>query len=267
MNFVRRIIKDRLSTALIFEDDADWDIDLKAQLTRFAIGSRLLINTKKKPVDPSPTVVPQVEEAPHSPYGDGWDMLWIGHCASEIVEGDTRRLVIENDPAVTPPKHRTSWGAAPNMTELGYDNHTRIVYESQAGVCMYAYALSLEGAKKALYYMSLSPFRMAVDMGFHDLCKLPHLNFTCISIYPTLVDSHKAAGNRTKDSDIGVIDEKEAVREKGFTWNIVRSVRINMESLLGMKKEPITIVGQWDDDKDVVPPSAVTGQMKLIWEQ
>lgn len=44
MNAVASILDNRLSSALIIEDDADWDVNLKTQLTRFALGSRYILN-------------------------------------------------------------------------------------------------------------------------------------------------------------------------------------------------------------------------------
>jgi hypothetical protein len=38
------MVERRVSSALIFEDDADWDVALKMQLVQFARGSRFLLN-------------------------------------------------------------------------------------------------------------------------------------------------------------------------------------------------------------------------------
>ena len=75
----------------IFEDDADWDVVLKSQLARFARGSIWLLNTGS-------THVPQVD----SPYGPGWDLLWLGHCGDTNDPQDRRSSVIPRDPTVEP---------------------------------------------------------------------------------------------------------------------------------------------------------------------
>ena len=67
-----RIIDEGWSTALILEDDADWDINIKGQLRMFANISRVLTNARYDPIS-SPT---------SNPYGLEWDILWLGPCAT-----------------------------------------------------------------------------------------------------------------------------------------------------------------------------------------
>jgi GR25 family glycosyltransferase involved in LPS biosynthesis len=147
LNVLRRIVRDNVATALIFEDDADWDVSFKRQLVQFARGSRYILNTTHTASAPSP-------------YGDNWDMLWIGHCGTWYHEEDNRRIfVIPNDPTVAPPTHRKNvdqpdmshWEEGPSG-----DNQTRIVFHSKGGVCTAAYAISQQGARKALHYVRLS---------------------------------------------------------------------------------------------------------------
>ena len=69
MNAAASILDNNLSSALIVEDDADWDVSLKSQLTQPALGSRHVLNASTT--------------EPVFPYGDGWDMLWLGHCAQD----------------------------------------------------------------------------------------------------------------------------------------------------------------------------------------
>lgn len=108
------IVHQNLSTALIFEDDVDWDIRLRYQLETFASASTLLtqqsfpnlqeypLEVSKNPEDPdssiyndsspnpiSPTLLslplsslPLTQSDDASPYGSPatWDILWLGHC-------------------------------------------------------------------------------------------------------------------------------------------------------------------------------------------
>ena len=54
MNAAASILDNNLSSALIIEDDSDWDISLKTQLTLFALGSRHILNssTSSEPLSP-----------------------------------------------------------------------------------------------------------------------------------------------------------------------------------------------------------------------
>ncbi|KAL8714207.1 MAG: hypothetical protein Q9220_001936 [cf. Caloplaca sp. 1 TL-2023] len=217
------IVNNRLSSALIFEDDADWDISFRSQLENFALGSQWLLNTP-------------AGQTPHSPYGDDWDFLWLGHCAWAPTDGDQRRALFENDPSTTPFVHRFDLGAIPDMTY--YDNTTRIMFASSGGTCLYAYALSYLGPQKVLFHLSMSHYHWLVDFGIHDLCHdREKYAFRCIGIFPQLVDSHRGAGSSLKDSDIS----KD--RKKGFSYNIVRSTRLSVAHLVAGDSENVD--SQW----------------------
>ncbi|KAI4283599.1 MAG: hypothetical protein L6R35_005113 [Caloplaca aegaea] len=226
MQAAHTIVNNRLSSALIFEDDSDWDVSFRMQLLRFATGSQWLLDTP-----PGST--------PHSPYGDDWDLLWLGHCALAPIETDSRRVVLENDPSTTPFKHRFNLGAIPDMTI--YDNTTRVVYASDGGTCLYAYALSYRGAQKILFHLSMSYYHQPVDFGIHDMCHDHSRNFRCIGVFPQMVDSHRGAGSSSKDSDISKGEEQD--RKKGFSYNIVRSTRLNVGHLISGEMDKIE--SQW----------------------
>ncbi|KAL8949524.1 MAG: hypothetical protein Q9222_004381 [Ikaeria aurantiellina] len=238
------IVNNRLSSALIFEDDADWDVSFRSQLENFALGSQWLLNTP-------------AGQTPHSPYGDDWDLLWLGHCACAPTDGDQRRVLFENDPATTPFIHRFNLGTIPDMTH--YDNTTRIMYASSGGTCLYAYALSYRGAQKVLFHLSMSYYNRPVDFGIHALCRdHEKYDFRCIGIFPQLVDSHRGAGSSSKDSDISHGPEQD--RKKGFSYNIVRSTRLNVAHLLAGDLE--NVESQWPGE---VPE--LEGEVKVSFRE
>lgn len=205
------------------EDDADWDVALKLQLVQFARGSRYLL-------DWSP------EKKPTSPYGNGWDFFWLGHCGAWYDELDTRRFVIPHDPTVLRPPNR-QYAGHPDMSSWerpDADNRTRIVYKSEGGVCAAAYAVSLRGAQKILYHMSMLPYNRSVDWGFHDMCKDRKSDFNCIATYPALFGVHQPAGNTSRWSDIGHgTDESQSqVEMRPSSKNLAFSARMNIGRLL-----------------------------------
>ena len=83
---------------MVLEDDADWDVRLMEQLRDFGLGVQALT----QPLSPLPddsfhilpfrerdekgyeevafNSLPQTVPPMHSPYGDNWDMFWLGHC-------------------------------------------------------------------------------------------------------------------------------------------------------------------------------------------
>ena len=211
-----RIVGRRLSSAIIIEDDADWDLNLRSILEYMALGSQALLDT--------PT-----DEAPHSPYGDGWDLIWFGHCASSTIKGDDRQFIMRNDPNVPPRQHRANYGDIPDMS--AYDDHTRIMFFTAGNTCTYSYALSYRGAAKILKYLSIDIFNKPIDYGLREMCEKKNRGFTCISVFPQIFAEHKPAGANQRDSDI---DDRNAtsVRAKGYSHNTVHSTRLNLEHLI-----------------------------------
>jgi GR25 family glycosyltransferase involved in LPS biosynthesis len=122
MNALQRVVQQNLTTALIMEDDVDWDVRIRQNLQRFALASRFLAEEKddlskakkykieKRPNPETPeagfqilnehaitlnlpslplsSIYPSSHQKPKisSPYGDPaeWDILWIGHCGANF---------------------------------------------------------------------------------------------------------------------------------------------------------------------------------------
>ncbi|KAL2392095.1 hypothetical protein ABEF95_012535 [Exophiala dermatitidis] len=226
LDVIQKIVREKVATALIFEDDADWDVSLKSQLVQFARGSRYITKTPE-------------HSTPISPYGDDWDMLWIGHCGAWVHPDDNKRFfVIPDDPSVEPPQYRRNVGA-PDMShwESGPngDERTRIVFRSEGAVCTAGYAISQRGARKALYYMSMEPYNAPIDWGFADLCKNSKYNFTCIAPFPQLVGVSRPTSNTSKWSDIGYGNDAERAVEPANAQHLVYSTRLNIANFLAGK--------------------------------
>ena len=211
-----RIVRRRLSSALIIEDDADWDLNLRTILEYIALGSQTLLDT------------PQNENS-FSPYGDGWDLIWLGHCATSTIAGDDRRFMMRNDPNVPPRQHRTNYGEIPDMSL--FDESTRIMFFSSGNTCTYSYALSYRGAAKILKYLSIDIFNKPIDFGLREMCEKKDRSFKCLSVFPQIFGEHKPVGASERDSDI---DDRNltSVRTKGHSHNIVHSTRLNLEHLI-----------------------------------
>lgn len=146
--------RERIQTALIMEDDVDWDVMLKAQMVEIARGTRYLQNITSK-------------DKPHSPYGDNWWLLSTGNCGVSIkTEYDQKHWVIDNDPTVIPWKHRKLF-RHPNAKpkELSGMN-TRLIFGLKGFICTASYAISLTGATNTMYDQGVLPHAKPV-------CPLP----------------------------------------------------------------------------------------------
>ena len=238
MNAAASILDNNLSSALIVEDDADWDVSLKTQLTQFALGSRHILNAS-------------MSSEPLSPYGDGWDMLWLGHCAQDTPSKPLARYFIANDTTIPPAGRRWSlWNPEETLTyDLPYNHTTRVVYQPAGGVCSYAYALSYTGAQKMLYHLSYSHFDGPFDIGQAGLCKRGRkgeIDFSCVGVYPGLI--HAAFG----ENDI-VYDpkkpRKEREKKKGTPTapNLVLGVRANVRNMIEGKE----LEGRWQGEEEI----------------
>lgn len=212
--------KENIQSALILEDDADWDVMLKSQLLEFARGTRMLQDALEDSV---------------SPYGDDWDVLWLGICKSKNSDGkDQRYYIINEDPTVVPADLRTEKGRYPNLSpEALSGKYTRVIFEPSAGGCTYGYAVSLRGARTLLFDQGLTTEGTTMNRALKRLCKGNTYTTRCFAPYPALIGTHKPAGDTTRDSDRE--ETTGAIREKAITPNIVYSTRLNLENMIRQK--------------------------------
>ena len=258
LNAIRTVIRDGLSSALIFEDDADWDVNLKAQLPPIAAGTQKLLRTAEK------------MKKPHSPYGDGWDILWLGHCASEL-RTDAERMLIHNDPTVPPPSKKWEmWDSTYNAR--GVTNSTRVVSKANNAICTNAYAISFAGAQKLLYHASFEPNPDAIDQRLNSLCdskyEKDYPDFDCLHVYPSIFNAYRKAGRIDGDSDqVGHDKEKEGkvkMREHGYAFNNVYSNMLNLGDLVNGKDPKLqwTLDG-WEKTRELDETKGV----QLEWQE
>ena len=212
------------------EDDADWDVRLKSLLRDFALSYNALAR-----VPDAATLdfddLPSVQPPSASPYGDDWDLLWLGHCGMHLPFGGL--AIHHNDVSVPETKHLRSWDISEVTPLATYPPHTRIVMRQvETPVCSLVYAISQRGARKLLYSLSLQKLDDPYDVMLRAWCQGLDGNeaHVCPGVLPQLFDHYRRAGSKTVDSDIS--EPIQEVRAKAETLNIRWSVRLNMEKLL-----------------------------------
>ena len=199
------VIEKNIGSAFIMEDDVDWDIRLLSQLPELAKGVRSVSNIS-------------LSEHQNSPYGDDWDVLWLGHCGEIMPKNDDRKYIIENDDTVAPKAHQPWLRSLKDLPE-----HTRIVHKAGAPICTFGYGVSYRGAQKIIMVLGVKAgANLAFDNGLAYLCRDGYLDIKCYSVDPQLFQHHRSAGSVDKDSDI-VVGNSTRVREKGVTDFIVLS--------------------------------------------
>ncbi|KAK0707755.1 hypothetical protein B0H67DRAFT_588507 [Lasiosphaeris hirsuta] len=273
-----RVVKSNMTSALILEDDADWDIRVKSQLQVFAQAARpftqptpvkphkpvadLLTYDTQVPPELSLAQIPSDLVPKLTPYGDDWDVLWLGHCGTELPknlaltptnpEGSDPsiapdpshhppqlRIRIPNDPTVPEPEHLKAHPFALNdaLGEL-YPPHTRIVHASSATTCTQAYAVSQYGAQKLLWQFGLQTLTAGWDLMLRDWCDGLYVGPAegngrkrpvCVTVSPPLFSHHFGKGAA---SDITAPGGGFVNKDKEMTPYVRLSVRLNMGSLV-----------------------------------
>lgn len=221
------IVTERITTALVIEDDADWDVTLKTQLMDFAQGVRIIQNST------GPSV---------SAYGSNWDMLWIGHCGANLHPDEKRFYAIPNDMTVRPAHHSSDLITPEIVDGENMQNTTRLIFKAGAAECTYGYAVNFDSARKILAALSMSPVNEPVDWEYWKMCDgRKGSNFSCITPFPSLIGSWRPAGPGSKDSDIR--NEADDWHE-AYSRGIVYSTMLNIHRLLAGEK---MIHSQWED--------------------
>jgi hypothetical protein len=156
-----RFLDSGLETALILEDDVDWDIRLRSvQIPLAASAARQLL-------PPPRSQHPYVNAATnHSQYWgdqDAWDLLYLGHCGDyfDIVTEDGPKTdrqsfnltamphILWQDPTLP------SWINLHPFTQdlfrlLGMPERTRVMHRAKFPLCSFGYAVTRRAAERLL---------------------------------------------------------------------------------------------------------------------
>ena len=219
-----------LTSALIIEDDVDWDVRLRLSRRDFALSTDALLR--------APTTanlnfnhLPSTPVLNESPYGDGWDVLWLGHCGMKLPT-DSGLVIHENDVTVPETQYLRSWDVNEPTPLQGLPKHTRVVMHQEEGTCSLAYTVTQSGARRILYSLGLRRLDDAFDLmlrRWYEGTDGEESNI-CIGVLPQLFDHHRRKGPGNIDSDISAPNSE--YRHSAYTNNIRWSVRMNMNKIL-----------------------------------
>lgn len=250
-----RIQQQNISSALILEEAADWDIRLKSQLQDFARASQMLLQpirgTSNRFLDPfwprktehdqpvdiffsGPTAAIQAPTS--SSYGDldRWDVLWLGHHGSRFPDpADTGlplgRVVITHDPTSLQMQHFDRGMLGTRDFEHFYGNATRVVSHARGTDYALAYAVSRHGARALLRDLAARPSDLSLSAGLARSCdgEGGTARRTCLTVVPPLFAQH------------------DADRTPPVTRNVRWSTRLNLEALVA--GNATEYADQWPD--------------------
>ncbi|PWN31377.1 uncharacterized protein FA14DRAFT_95098 [Meira miltonrushii] len=178
LNIMRRIVEERIESALIIQDDAEWDLDFKLALERLQGPFSSLLQGLDK--DRQRIRAPKQHDPWHT---SEWDIFWLGASDEKAWpkrknSNDPRPYVIYNDDLVTleedeEPGGRKVW---PNYglqrARQAGEPLQRLVQQSRFPVGMAAYAVTLSGAAQILAHASYA-IRQPYDL---TVCALSRVN-------------------------------------------------------------------------------------------
>ncbi|KAK6349439.1 hypothetical protein TWF696_005723 [Orbilia brochopaga] len=197
MDAFKYMVDNRVETALIIEDDIDWDIHVKDQLVAFS--KALRSNPLRKPLTP--------EEVKRAPYGLDWDVMHLGTSRNIMAPPPLNRLFYRYDDPYSTPRtltgtdnpcglHFFCWTDILKQTKTA-DNQ-RVIFPSYEPVGLVALAVSFQGARKMLYDLSWRGLDTSMDFGVRDGCQRGYLK--CWSVTPPIMSSWRVQG--AGDSDL-----------------------------------------------------------------
>lgn len=250
-----RIVERNLTSALILEDDIDWDIRIKSQMYDFARAARLLVQplpgTTDRFLDPTHPRPREneghvdfrledqhvVSKPTDSPFGDlrRWDLLWLGHCGTRFpraTDGNVPlgRVVISDN--TVPEPHHLNMEFGNDELSSEYPPHTRVVSRTRVNTCSLAYGVSQPGARRFLYELGVHGTVGPLDLMLQDVCDGNDERevATCLTVQPQLFQHHRPVGPRAGFSDIDNFGD--GYNEQAATGNVRWSVRVNFPKLL-----------------------------------
>ncbi|KAK8253120.1 hypothetical protein HDK77DRAFT_170714 [Phyllosticta capitalensis] len=274
LNIARMIVEQNITSALVLEDDADWDLRIKSQMQDFARAARLLVQPKPgtshqylDPTWPQPSAgqTPQnfvvgeevTAEPDTSAYGDidRWDLFWLGHCGTRFprssdINAPLGRAVIKDDETVPEKQHiKMQFGNDELIQE--YPAHTRVVSRARMNTCTLGYGISLPGARRLLYELGVRKMTGTTDMMFRSLCdgvderKIR----TCLTVQPQLFQHHRPVGAKSSFSDIS--DHGDDYNDQAFSRNIRWSTRLNLAKLVDGETDYIDLFKDGEGSTDL----------------
>ncbi|KAL7660049.1 hypothetical protein ACMYSQ_002938 [Aspergillus niger] len=169
---------------------------------------------------------PERNATTDSPYGDSWDVLWIGHCGMKC-NSSSPVQVMPHDITAMPSRY-----LPPYLYDApaGTGNNVRMTCIIEKAACSAAYAITYGASQKIL--AALTRLTDADNLDFPDLLSelCDNGSLECYSSYPSLVGRWKRGRREEYSSD----NDQEAVdRQMSHSSGVMYSTLGNIEHILG----------------------------------
>ena len=193
INAWKQMLDSNVETALFFEDDVDWSMGVRKQLSRFAPAL-----AQKQGLAPS------TSDTQH-PYRGDWEVLWFGSCnerALDIPQADWDAGDLEKhftqyaDDSVGPASEsHPRWAGILDKYHVPKEGY-RVIQRADTPSCLSGYALSRRGAAR-LYYKLTRQINYPVDAEVYYLAL--HGEIKAYSLVPPIMAQWKIKNGHNSD--------------------------------------------------------------------
>lgn len=207
-----RFLSTSHQTALILEDDVDWDILLQSsQIPLAAAAFHSLIS-------PNTTSSSFLAFSPPklnywSPLSE-WELIWLGHCGDAATTSHVHSYphLTYKDPTV-PPHDFLEPTTATQLSSLNVPEKARILHRSYWPLCTFAYAVTRASAQRILdeFGTEGEGGAVAYDVRLLEACR--DRGWTCYTLAPELFH-HIDAPSEIQTVDTGAGDSTMPVAQK-----------------------------------------------------
>ncbi|OTA93708.1 glycosyltransferase family 25 protein [Hypoxylon sp. CO27-5] len=211
LDLLKYVVASGLETAFIVEDDVDWDVRIKSEMSLVSDNVRAYTGIKED--DPAP-------------FGTNWDVLWLGHCGS-IITDDMHQARVYPDDSRCETELYSGWSKR-FLREKLMEGH-RQVQPAVMTVCTFGYGVTKQGARKILPLLSKGGDE-AFDVALSGNCRDQKLR--CLTVNPQLFNHYEPPKDAGYLSDVHVgdgqgetADDSNFENTKGTTGNIMKSAR------------------------------------------
>lgn len=241
----RRILKDGVRTALILEDDVDFHVDIKNQLLRIQKPLLHLITSLKGKESYSD---------PQDPWSSThWDQLWLGTEVEwgwkedKLPKGMSPPYVAYKDP--TRPKLMDkdyievfdTYGLEKHDNDSDSSERLRVFQASRNSWALSGYAMTREGAQKALYMNAHKFWVEHIDFDMMQLCRNGiSREFTVV---PPIFQQRKPLEGEDSERAGQFSSHQQIGGKLGRTASITNTAREHLEDDLLLQNKPL-FVGQ-----------------------
>ncbi|KAL6716211.1 hypothetical protein ACLMJK_005777 [Lecanora helva] len=183
-----RIVAERISSALIMESDADWDMRIKDIMASLVPGVEAIADWPFTPINDTEQFEQFGPPMDPSPYGPNWDVLWMGHCGASN-HGNGRLWAI-NDTSVPPEPNEYTFGSPPQDEQ--HRPGTRMVFQLTHMVCSTAYSITYAGAVKLVELFKDATENL--DLQVAQYCR-DAKDLTCLGVWPQVITAASSKSN------------------------------------------------------------------------